>query len=84
MEHYRAYQIAEEKIAEAKRTGAKVLDLGQPYLAPSFTQLSELPASLFELSHLESLNLDRNQLTHLPDSLAQLTQLQKLSLDENQ
>lgn len=73
----KAYKQAEQKIAEALKTGATELDLRG-------MQLTELPESIGQLTQLTSLNLSRNQLTTLPDSLGQLTQLTSLNLSYNQ
>ncbi len=80
-----AYREAEKKIEEARRKGAKELDL-------SDMQLTELPESIGELAQLHKLDLGhdwsknfekRNHLTTLPESLGQLTQLQSLNLSSN-
>ena len=79
-----AYQQAEQKIAEALTSRATELDLSQKYNAKDSEKLTELPESLWKLTHLTSLNLSNNQLTSLPDSLGQLTQLTSLDLSRNQ
>ena len=71
-----AYRKAEERIAEALRTGADDLDL-------SSMGLTELPESLGQLTQLKTLRLYRNQLTELPESLGRLTELIDLELDGN-
>lgn len=68
-----AYREAEQKIEEARRSGATKLDLSQ-------MNLTELPESLGQLAQLQSLNLLGNELRDLPKSLSQLTQLQTLDL----
>lgn len=78
------YRQAEEKIAEAQRSGATELDLSQEWDAKDSDQLTELPASLWELTQLQSLDLSYNQLTVLPEAIGQLTQLQSLDLSYNQ
>jgi hypothetical protein len=78
-----AYRIAEQKIEEARRSGAKELDLSGKY-GKEKPKLTELPESLGQLTKLQTLDLSRNQLTTLPESLGQLTQLQTLDLSENQ
>jgi len=96
----KAYYEAEKKIREARRSGAKELDLigmkltelpeslGQltqlQSLDLSYNQLKTLPESLGQLTQLQDLNLSRNQLTTLPEWLGDLTQLQSLDLSENQ
>jgi internalin A len=80
----KALQNAEEKIAEALRTGATELDLSCEYNADDSEKLTELPESLGQLTQLQTLNLSGNQLTALPESLGQLTQLQTLNLSRNQ
>jgi Leucine-rich repeat (LRR) protein len=72
-----AYREAEEKIEEARRTGAAELDL-------SHAQLTALPESLSQLTQLRALNLSSNQLTALPKRLLKLTQLQDLNISTNQ
>ena len=71
-----AYKQAEQKIADALRSGATELDLRS-------MQLTELPESIGQLTQLTSLDLSSNQLTALPDSLGQLTQLTFLNLANN-
>ena len=70
-------EIAERKIEEAARRGAKKLDL-------SGLGLRELPESIGRLTQLRELRLSRNQLTALPEWIGQLTQLQDLLLHENE
>jgi Leucine-rich repeat (LRR) protein len=95
-----AFREAEKKIEQARRKGAKRLNLGLMRLAelPESlgeltqlqlvllfnNQLAALPAWLGQLTQLQSLDLSRNQLTALPESLGNLTQLQWLSLFDNQ
>jgi hypothetical protein len=75
-----AYRRAEQKIEEARRSGAKELFLtGQSEL-----RLSEVPASLSTLASLQNLDLSRNDLAMLPESVGQLTQLQSLDVSNNQ
>ncbi len=83
MPHDPAYLLAEQKIAEALKTGATELDLSQRYDANYKYNLTELPDSLWQLTQLTFLNLSSNQLTTLPDSLGQLTQLTSLNLPNN-
>ena len=69
-------RTAEQKIADASRSGETKLDL-------SGNQLTALPESLGQLTQLQSLDLSENQLTALPKSLGQLTQLVVLSVWDN-
>jgi Leucine-rich repeat (LRR) protein len=78
-----AYRKAEEKIEEARRSGAKELNLNGKWDEAS-SKLTEVPESLGQLRQLQSLDLSTNQLTALPQSLGQLTQLQSLKLNNNQ
>ena len=80
----KAFQAAEEKIAEALRNGATELDLSGSWDAEDPEKLTELPESLGRLTQLQSLNLTRNRLTALPEWLGRLTQLQSLNLSGNQ
>src|SRR5438045_3508355 len=77
-----AYRKAEQKIEEARRSGAKELDLSGGW-QEKLPKLTELPESLSELTQLRSLNLSNNQLAALPESLDQLTQLESLNLSIN-
>jgi len=77
-----AYRSAEQKIEEARRSGATELDLRGGYDQKTY-KLTELPESLGQLTQLQSLDLSNNQLTALPEWLGQLTQLQSLSLYDN-
>lgn len=78
----KAYRKAEQMIADALRTGATELDLGN--IGTKESALTELPESLSQLTQLQKLSLSNNQLTTLPEWLDQLTQLQILALSNNQ
>ena len=69
-------EIAEERIAEVKRTGATRLHL-------SGLGLTELPASIGELKQLQGLDLSGNQLRELPASFGELKKLRYLFLAHN-
>ena len=69
--------IAKHRIAEAGRAGSRELDLRG-------LGLMELPASVGELTQLQSLNVADNQLTALPEAIGRLTQLQELDVWANQ
>ena len=68
--------IARERVADARETGARSLDL-------SGLELTELPPGVTELLALESLLLNNNRLTGLPASIANLSSLERLNLDGN-
>ena len=94
-----AYQIALEKIREARKTGAKELHfsrLGLVNLPPEIGQLSNLaelylsdnkltslPAEIKQLRRLIKLHLDGNEFTNLPMEIGQLTNLADLSSARN-
>ncbi|HZI18624.1 MAG TPA: COR domain-containing protein [Pyrinomonadaceae bacterium] len=63
-------------IEQARVEGALSLDL-------SFKELTQVPASVGNLTQLQSLNLSYNNLTHLPEFIGNLTQLQGLYLWNN-
>jgi internalin A len=69
--------IAQQRLAAARRTGSRRLNL-------SNLGLTELPPELFELTELRVLWLSDNQLTSLPPEFGALRQLQRLRLDRNQ
>ena len=80
-----AYEIAQQRIAEAERTGATELKL---YDLP----LTELPPEIGRLSRLEKLFLGSEEpwreqgkarLATLPSEIGQLIQLQRLYLSQN-
>jgi len=75
-----AYQRAEQKIEEARRSGAKKLDLSVTVETEESDRLTELPESLFQLTQLQELNASGNRLTWLPESLGHLVQLESLDL----
>jgi internalin A len=68
-------------------TGLKRLVLGKwdretrTFVGNSFT---EIPAVVFELTHLEELRISGNQLTRIPDKIAELQDLTKLHISANQ
>jgi Leucine-rich repeat (LRR) protein len=64
---------AERRIAEARRTGERVLNL-------SDLDLKVLPESVCRLAHLRFLYANNNRLTQLPESIGRLLRLRKLSL----
>ena len=68
---------AQQRIEEARREGARKLDL-------SDLKLTKLPESIESLTQLQRLNLHNNQLKKLPEAIASLTQLQGLELSNNQ
>ncbi|MEG4091539.1 leucine-rich repeat domain-containing protein [Microcoleus sp. Pol12B4] len=68
---------ARQRIEEARREGARTLDL-------SYMELTELPEAIASLTQLQHFDLSRNELTELPDAIASLTQLQQLDLSDNQ
>ncbi len=49
----------------------------------SFCNLVSLPETLFQLTHLKTLNLQRNYQTFLPERINQFTNLQELNLELN-
>ena len=72
-----AYRKAEERIEEARRLKATEFHLRG-------LKLTELPASLGQLTELQSLILSGNQLTYLPEFVTSLTKLETLILSGNQ
>jgi GTPase SAR1 family protein len=72
-----------KKIKEAEEKQLKVLDLsGDPRY--KWRQLTQIPVEVFELEHLEVLNLSENQLTNVPESISKLQKLTELNLRYNQ
>lgn len=69
--------IVSTLIEKARRNRSHDLDL-------SSQNLTELPESISQLTHLQTLFLYGNQLTSLPESIGQLTKLKALSLNNNQ
>ena len=72
-----AFEEAERRSEEARRTSAPNLDLGG-------LDLTAVPESIGQLEQLQELNLSDNGLTVLPESIGQLAQLQVLNLNSNQ
>ncbi len=73
----RAYREAERRIEHAARTR-------QDHLSFAGKGLTELPDSLWKLTHLRSLDLQRNRLQSLPAEIGKLTALTRLTLANNQ
>jgi small GTP-binding protein len=94
-----AFEIARERIEEARRTGAERLDLEDlnltelpeeigcltnlQTLALRWNQLSVLPESIGNLANLQTLYLRNNLLAVLPESIGNLTNLQTLEVCDN-
>jgi len=71
-----------DRIQKARKEGRKELNLDyQRYLG--YPALSEIPSEVFELEHLEDLNLANNQIKALPADLHQLQNLKRLDLRGN-
>ena len=83
MARNQAYRRAEQKIEEARRSGAEILDLSVSWDAEESDRLNELPDSLSRLTQLHLLNLSGHGLAGLPESIDQLTQLESLDLSGN-
>ncbi|MGE0882914.1 MAG: COR domain-containing protein [Blastocatellales bacterium] len=71
-----SYEIAQQRIAEARRTNSPRLNL-------SNLGLTELPPELFDLTNLRVLWLNDNQLRSLPPEIGVLRQLARLRLNRN-
>jgi internalin A len=71
-----SYEIAQQRIADARDRGSVRLNL-------SGLSLTELPAELWTLTRLRVLWLSRNQLTSLPPEVGALVNLERLRLTRN-
>ncbi len=69
-----SYEIAQQRIAAARRTNSSHLNL-------SSLGLTELPPELFDLINLRVLWLSDNQLHSLPPEIGALRQLARLRLN---
>lgn len=78
-----AYQKAEEKIEEARRTGATELNLSCGYGADDSEKLTELPESLGQLTQLQMLRVDWNKVRSIPEWIGGLGELHDLRFYEN-
>lgn len=72
-----------EKIKEAGEKQLKELDLRGAYPNKD-TQLAQIPGEVFELEHLEVLDLSDNKFTTVPEAIAELQNLTKLDLSANE
>ena len=77
-----AYRIAETRIEEVRRSGAKELHLRN--CRSGSLKLTQIPESLSTLSQLQALDVSDNDLSTLPNSLANLRELRSLKLSYNQ
>ena len=75
--HFRA------RIKEAKEQGLKELDLSNNSQTKDAVKLTEIPAEVFQLEQLESLNLGYNRIRKIPQQLTQLQNLKSLDLWKN-
>jgi internalin A len=74
----------QERIREARQKGLKHLALSVEFFTSDSEKLAEVPAEVFELVQLESLNLSYNQLTQVPETITRLQNLTYLRLSYNQ
>ena len=65
-----------ELIRENQQRGEKVLDL-------TFSGLTEIPAEVYQLTHLEELNLYFNEIQIIPEALQRLPRLHRLGIRYN-
>lgn len=72
-----------EKIDEAERRIRKAAEASATTLHLNGLGLTQLPESLWKLSHLKNLDIHGNRLTNLPESIGQLSQLRFLSIRSN-
>ena len=71
------------RIKEAQEQGLRELDLSNDWRTNDAIKLTEIPAEVFQLEQLESLNLSVNQLSELPESITKLSNLTQLYLSYN-
>ncbi|MDG1969475.1 MAG: hypothetical protein P8I56_00630 [Paracoccaceae bacterium] len=85
-----AYQIAEQRIARAKETGARVLALSPHFAedgkqsinnAPELSALDRIPPAIADLTDLQALYLNSAQMEDI-SHLAGMTAMKRLSLDD--
>ena len=74
----------QQRIQAAKEQHLEVLDLSNNLFADDSQKSTQIPDEVFELTHLEKLDLSNNQLTNFPDSLTNLSNLTELNLRRNQ
>ena len=71
------------RIKEAKEQGLTELDLSSDWRTNDADKLKEIPAEVFELEQLESLNLSYNKITTIPQEITRLQNLKSLDLWSN-
>ncbi|RYE22211.1 MAG: GTPase, partial [Sphingobacteriaceae bacterium] len=78
--HKASLANAKKIINEVKRSRSKILDLS---FTGQNTKLYEIPSEVFELEHLEELNLFNNGLRVIPGGIRKLKNLKKLNIALN-
>ena len=68
------------RIKEAQEQGLRELDLSNDRRTNHAVKLTEIPAEVFQLEQLESLNLSNNRIRKIPQQLRRLPNLQSLDL----
>ena len=69
----------QDRIQKAKEQNLTVLDLSSRSFSP-YIELTEIPSEVFELTQLETLNLNGHKIQEIPEDINQLSNLKELHL----
>ncbi len=73
-----------QRIKEAKEQQIEELDLSNDYWAGDNQKLTHIPDAVFELTHLNKLNLSHNNIQDIPSQISRLINLKSLDLIGNE
>ena len=73
-----------QRIKEAKEQQIEELNLSNYYLTKENQKLTHIPDEVFELTHLQKLNLNYNNIQDIPSQISRLINLKSLDLIGNE
>ena len=77
-------QEKQRKIEQARNANCTELDLSNDFYTGDADKLTEIPSEIFELTHLQKLNLSGNKINYLPSEISKLEKLTHLDISFNE